>query len=760
MQGYARIGVSYLALQKGLAAESVRGYRTAIRQLAGAHDPRALRTARAGLGHALLELGKVDEARLEYERVLAESRSAGDRFNQADAVNDLGSIEFLYGDPARAVPLYREASALQRTLGRDLLALTSIRNVGLCLSALDRDDEAGALFDSVATEARARGDLDIQARLLCDLSKTRSRQGRLREAEEAALRAHGMRDSIALDAWVYSALMLASAQNARGAFEEARQTILNALDAVAGTSQVQMHHQLMGALGRTILASGDPRGAIAPLREASQKWLGYGGAQKLNRMTLEIDIARAFMAMAARDSALVHFREAADAWQSSRTAPGDEEWRAAFNGVAGRLYGLYAAALLDGGRDEGRAREAFAILQAFRSRSLEEAIRGTGSRESPPRVSLATFQRSVLRPGEVFVDIYAGRDTTIVLAVTRETVRGAGAPAAESLVPRLRRWRDLMASGAVEGPLADEIAAALARDLLGPLAGSIASAHTVLLSAGGLGEFPLGMLQLPGEHEPLAARRVFAIVPSATLLAEGRVPAGERTGDAGIIALCRATDARGERLEGIARESRWLSHRFGEARVRENDGTRSLEQMLNGLGSHAVLHVASHTRWNRAAPWRAGFLLGQGQGEEAYLTADRIAQLRSPARVCVLAGCASAGGSTNAEGLPSLAAAWLTSGASAVVATLWQIDDRATTDLVMSFYDGLAHGRSTGEALAGAQRATRATHGREDPRFWAGFVLLGDPDTRVTLDVAAGARAPKISALARVSGAPPALPRK
>ena len=164
--------------------------------------------------------------------------------------------------------------------------------------------------------------------------------------------------------------------------------------------------------------------------------------------------------------------------------------------------------------------------------------------------------------------------------------------------------------------------------------------------------------------------------------------------------------------------------------VRTNDGRLTLEQMLGGRVDAEVIHVASHTRLSAASPWRSGFLLGRGDGEEAYLTADRIARLSAPARVCVLAGCSSAGVVSAPEGMPNLAAAWLTAGAGCVVATLWPVEDQATSRLVERLYEAFASGATTGEALAAAQRAVRAE--QPDPRYWAGFVLLGDPGVRVT----------------------------
>ena len=70
-----------------------------------------------------------------------------------------------------------------------------------------------------------------------------------------------------------------------------------------------------------------------------------------------------------------------------------------------------------------------------------------------------------------------------------------------------------------------------------------------------------------------------------------------------------------------------MARTFSVAEVRENDGRRTLEDMLERIGSREVLHVASHTRGTPAAPWRAGFLLGRGEGEAARDPRDAVGAL-------------------------------------------------------------------------------------------------------------------------------------
>ena len=63
-------------------------------------------------------------------------------------------------------------------------------------------------------------------------------------------------------------------------------------------------------------------------------------------------------------------------------------------------------------------------------------------------------------------------------------------------------------------------------------------------------------------------------------------------------------------------------------------------------------------------------------------------------------------------------------GASAVVATLWPVDDRSAFELATAIHQELIKGRSTAEALRTAQQTMRQ-HGRTDVVDWAAAVVLG-----------------------------------
>lgn len=95
------------------------------------------------------------------------------------------------------------------------------------------------------------------------------------------------------------------------------------------------------------------------------------------------------------------------------------------------------------------------------------------------------------------------------------------------------------------------------------------------------------------------------------------------------------------------------------------------------------------------------------------------------AELVVLSACETGLGDLfKGEGIASLAQGFSYAGAKSIITTLWSVNDKASAELMTSFYDHLANNRSKHDALRLAQ--LEAIKQGKEPFFWAGFIPIGD----------------------------------
>ena len=326
-------------------------------------------------------------------------------------------------------------------------------------------------------------------------------------------------------------------------------------------------------------------------------------------------------------------------------------------------------------------------------------------------------------------------------------------------------------------------ASALSRMLLGPVAGQLGRRRLVIVAPGALQQIPFSALPLPTEaasaaYRPLLVEHEVVHLPSAAALAmvrretAGRTPApraivvmadpvfeandprvqvrlaggAARPGAAATRAegppteLERAVDAMSGARASLVR----LPHTRREAEAimalaPASAGMKALDFQadrglaVNGeLSRYRIVHFATHALLNSAQPDLSGLVFSlvdeEGKPRDGFLRLHEIYNMRLPADLVVLSACQTAlGQEIKGEGLIGLARGMMYAGAQRVVASLWQVNDAATADLMKRFYQGmLRDGRRPAAALRDAQLEMWRRRPTQAPYYWAAFVLQGE----------------------------------
>jgi CHAT domain-containing protein/tetratricopeptide (TPR) repeat protein len=150
------------------------------------------------------------------------------------------------------------------------------------------------------------------------------------------------------------------------------------------------------------------------------------------------------------------------------------------------------------------------------------------------------------------------------------------------------------------------------------------------------------------------------------------------------------------------------------------------------LNDYRIVHFATHGLINTMRPELSGLALSlvdrDGRSRDGFLRLNTIYNLRLSADLVVLSACQTALGKEVAgEGLVGLTRGFMYAGARRVIASLWQVSDVATAELMKKFYAGMLQRQlPPAAALRSAQLEMAKDPRWSSPYFWAGFVLQGD----------------------------------
>jgi CHAT domain-containing protein len=653
-----------------------------------------------------------------HQRALEIRRALADRRGEALTLAHLGWAYQGLSRHGDALRLLRQARELDRATGHRLEESISTDGIGESLLALGQTEEALEEHERALGIARELGNGLRQARSLGHLATALRKAGRLDEARRAAAQA----------------VELLEATRA-GVFGSGNRTSFSA--------GVRRFYALLADILSGLAARSPQTGLEAQALEVSERSRARGLLELLAEA--KVDLRQGVEpSLLAEEGRLAQAIEAASARQASLAAADQRQ-------VAESAEPERALAALS--RDLAEVRDRIrAASPRYAALTLAQ----------PPDV--AAIQRE-LGADSLLLEYFLGETESLLWAVGADGLTMHRLPGRTTVEEAVRQLWLAWSSGAPPSEERRRATRASAM-LLGPVAARLGDRRLVVVADGALHYLPFAALPIPGRAERLITAHEVVTVPSAAALAALRVQAAGRTPAPLALAILAdpVFEARDPRVRAGAPRagaatSVFLQHSSQDVGLAGFERLRSSREEAQAIAAlvppgqaalaldfqasrattlgpevarSRVVHFATHGLLDSRSPDLSGLVLSlvdeAGQPQNGFLRAGDLYQLSLGADLVVLSACQTAlGKEIRGEGLLGLTRGFMYAGAPRVVASLWQVPDRATAELMQRFYAGmLRDGLTASAALRRAQVSMLADPRWSRPHAWAGFSLQGD----------------------------------
>jgi len=393
-----------------------------------------------------------------------------------------------------------------------------------------------------------------------------------------------------------------------------------------------------------------------------------------------------------------------------------------------------------------------------RTQAKYEAILNELEREHPelsetlsvdPQRLLKYFRyvQEHLGEGTVALEYFVTNEETIVWVITNEGIQTASriAISRDKLTEQVRGFRDEIGDQPVRGQEAASYLDALekGRDLYELLIAPVkeylqGATHLVIVPSDVLFYLPFGALvNCPGcsKHDLYGGKFLIqdysiSYAPSLASLYWPFQHAGDGTYES-ILAVGNPTGD----LTAAEQEVKEAAGLFPQSTVLlDEKGTEAAVKEALQTHNYDVVHLSTHGLFDTKMPLLSELLFREGGTDDGNLYAGEILGLPLKTNLVVLSACQTAlppeltqetEGLVVGDELQGLSQALFVAGAPSAVLTLWNVNDKSTSQLMQAMYQWLMKGDPKGEALRQAQISLLHNSTYQHPYYWAPFVLYG-----------------------------------
>ncbi|NJO47537.1 MAG: CHAT domain-containing protein, partial [Oscillatoriales cyanobacterium RM2_1_1] len=403
----------------------------------------------------------------------------------------------------------------------------------------------------------------------------------------------------------------------------------------------------------------------------------------------------------------------------------------------------------------------------------------------PEPLTLEQIQQQVLDEETVLLQYALGEERSYLWVVGKNSFASYKLPSQTEIAAAVRNFslalNDSRATASAElraANTAKELSGLILKPVANQLNGQLKGKRLLIVADGALQYIPFAALAEPGssEYQPLILNHEIVNSPSASTIATIRQETQNRQRAQKTVAILadpvfgtedervtskktvdpetlpidaqqisRAAKERGiswKRLPGTRQEAEIILGLVPEAErthVFDFEANRTWTTETN-LTDYQIVHLATHGFFDGTNPALSGIVLSlvdqQGNWRNGYLRLNEIFNLKLSAELVVLSACETAlGENIQGEGLVGITRGFMYAGSLRVMATLWQVNDAGTAELISRFYQKLLSDRASGQtseqltpaaALRSAQIEMWQSQEWRSPHFWAAFTLQGE----------------------------------
>jgi CHAT domain-containing protein len=684
------------------------------------------------LARANQGLGRNQAAIDALERARTVARKSGDRARLVSVLTGLGSVSLAAGRADQAEAYLREAMALTHGDAEQSAVLNELGNLA---AVRDRTDEALGAYRESVYHARRAGRRTLAARAATNGARVAQRTGAPREALESLNAAHSdlkglaqsheMTQNLIAVGLLYRDLRVALPEMSDRLWLTAGDVFREAGSAADAIGDARMAAYAWGHLGELYEAEGKHFEALRLTRQAIVAAQRTNAPESLYRWQWQS--GRLLGAQGRIDDAIGAYRRAVGTLESIRAdvAAGSEAPQLSFRQSVGPVYLELVDLLLRraGSLPEGRARpllvEARESVELLKVAELRDYFRDDCVDAARARVR----QLDVVSHSAVVVYPVLLPDRTELLVTLPAGLKRVTVPVGlTDLTQEVRRFRHALEKRTTREFLPH--AQRLYDWLIRPLDDELGHQKTdtlVFVPDGPLRTIPMAALH--DGQQFLIARYALATTPGINLtdprpLARDKI----RVLAVGVTEAVHGFPA----LPFVSAELAAVREVFqGTTLLNEEFRVSALQTRLQRQRFN-VLHIASHAQFERDVA--DTFLLAH----DGRLTMNRLDEVvglfqrrDEPLELLILSACETAAGDDRAAlGLAGIA---VKAGARSAVATLWFINDQASSELIAQFYRQLRDPAiSRAVALQRAQLALLADPRYAHPALWSPFLLINN----------------------------------